>query len=395
MQQNRLCDDWITDYLAFTEYNTEPPVLYRHWTAISVIAAALQRKVFLNWHDCLYPNMYICLVGPPACRKGTAMGPGYKLLVEKGIRMAAEATTRESLIRFLRESGTMDVDDQGTALIHASLTVFSQEFTVFLGYNNQTLMSDLTDWFDCRERWTYRTKNMGEDDIIGVFMNIIGATTPELIHSALPVDAVGSGLTSRMIFVYEEAKGPKCPAPFATSKHKDIRDRVSKDLSQIMLMRGEFKIASDFMDVWTEWYMCTSPSFEDIRFAGYFERRQLHLLKLSMIMSASRSNDMRITIGDFERARALLEVTERKMPMTFMGHGRNRDADLIPQIMALCGNSSTIRYSALMKHFYRDVDARGLEATVQSMRQMGLIRVDNSEADAVIHYIPRSERKML
>jgi hypothetical protein len=323
------------------------------------------------------------------------MGPGYKLLIDKGIRMAAEATTRESLIRFLRESSAMDTDPlTGAVMIHASLTVFSQELTVFLGYNNLTLMSDLTDWFDCRERWTYRTKNMGEDDIIGVFMNIIGATTPDLIHTALPADAVGSGLTSRMIFVYESHKGPKCYAPFPTEYHRALHQKLSNDLSQILLLRGEFKLAPGFMERWAEWYMLddNTPPFNDVRFAGYFERRPLHLLKLSMIFSASRANDMRITVSDFERALTLLKRTERKMPMTFMGHGRNRTSDTLVQVMSYCGEKGTVRESELLRRFYRDVDKRGLELILESMEKMKLIKIIHTESDATIMYIARSDR---
>ena len=79
-ERSRLVPDWIESYLEATD-NTEPPILYRTWTAVSVIAAVLQRKVFLEWHTRIFPNMYIVLVGPPGrCRKGTAMVPVQKML---------------------------------------------------------------------------------------------------------------------------------------------------------------------------------------------------------------------------------------------------------------------------------------------------------------------------
>jgi len=114
--------------------------------------------------------MYIVLVGPSGkCRKGTAMGFGMKFLREMGIKMAAESTTREALCRDLKQSNDTKVDiSTGDLQLHSSLTIYSQELTVFLGYNNQALMSDLTDWYDCRDAWTYRTKNQGTDDIVGV-----------------------------------------------------------------------------------------------------------------------------------------------------------------------------------------------------------------------------------
>jgi hypothetical protein len=252
-------------------------------------------------------------------------------------------------------------------------------------------MSDLTDWFDCRDRWTYRTKNSGEDDILGIFLNLIGATTPALIHSALPLDAVGSGLTSRMIFVYEDHKGTKAPAPFMTNVHREQKELLMKDLSQIMMLRGEFKLAPDFMDAWTTWYMVADETrpFEDIRFEGYFERRPLHLLKLSMIMSASRSNDMRITASDFQHAIDLLSVTERKMQLTFMAHGKNPSAETMTGIMTFLGARGTVKMSELLRQFYRDVDKQGLERILQTLHSMGFVKFDYSTPDPTIHYTTR------
>ena len=101
----RIVDDWIEGYLKYTN-NTEPPDSFREWVAVSVVASCLRRKCVLNWGSLIvYPNMYIVLVAPSGkARKGTAMRPGLKMLQEQGIKLAAEAITREALIRELNES---------------------------------------------------------------------------------------------------------------------------------------------------------------------------------------------------------------------------------------------------------------------------------------------------
>jgi hypothetical protein len=158
--------------------------------------------------------MYIVLVAPSGkARKGTAMSPGLEILEDLNIHLAAESITREALIRELRTATTTVTNDDGTIEFHSSLTIYSPELVVFLGHNNPQLLSDLTDWYDCRRKWTYRTKTQGTDEIHGVWVNLIGATTPELLQSALPLDAIGGGLTSRMVFVFEETKGKIVPAP--------------------------------------------------------------------------------------------------------------------------------------------------------------------------------------
>jgi len=384
---SRKLDDWLETYVKFTS-NSEPPELFHTWTAISVLAAALQRKCSLPWGTItFYPNMYIVLVAPSGkARKGTAMGPGMNFLDDLGIKMAAEATTRESLIRELKNSNDNIVYPDGSVEFHASLTIFSQELTVFLGYQNRQLMSDLTDWYDCRKRWTYRTKNMGTDDIIGLWVNLIGATTPELIQTSMSLDAIGGGLTSRMIFVFEHKKRRIVPVPFLTDEEVALREELLRDLEQIHMMQGEFKVTSDFLSAWIKWYTEQegNPPFDDDRFNGYFERRPSHAMKLSIISSASRSNDLVIHKEDLDRAVKLLEATEVKMPYTFSGVGRSDNADVVNRVMTEIGVQKTCTFSHLMGRFYRDVDKDMLNKILQSLDAMNFVDIGFADGQQVI-----------
>ena len=334
----RKLNDWIESYLEYTE-NSEPPDLYKEWIAVSVIASVLQRKCFLRWGPIIfYPNMYIVLVGPSGkCRKGTAMNDGAKFLEKLGIKTAAEAITREALIKELNERSNQSIDPKtGEILMHASLTIYSQELTVFLGQNNQQLMSDITDWYDCRNRWKYRTKNMGTDDIVGVWVNLIGATTPDLIQSALPADAIGGGLSSRIIFVYEENKGKLIPFPFQHVQDKKLKEDLIFDLEEIHMTTGEFSITEDFIDLYGDWYIdqAVNHPFQNNRnFSGYVDRRATHVLKLCVILSASYGSNKAITRETLERAIDLLERTEVKMGRVFSGYGTSSIAQLLGRIM--------------------------------------------------------------
>ena len=105
---DRILPDWLSSYLKYTE-DTEPPLSYHVWTGISMIAAALQRRVHMPWgHEKIYPNMYILLIGPSGkCRKGTAMGMGRDLITAvQGISLVSESITREALIRFMKQNIT-------------------------------------------------------------------------------------------------------------------------------------------------------------------------------------------------------------------------------------------------------------------------------------------------
>ncbi len=360
-----------------------------------MIAACLRRKCYLQWETRIYPNMYIVLVGPAGkCRKGTAMGPGMHFLNHLGIRLSAEATTREALIKALDETKDA-MRGEGTMVItHSSLTIFSQELTVFLGYNNQQLMSDLTDWYDCRDKWTYRTKGQGTDEIVGVWVNLIGATTPELVQSTLPKDAIGGGLTSRMIFVYEEKKGRISPTPFLDSQELELEADLKLDLEAIAMMMGEFHPDQSFIERWIEWYPVqdANPPFKEPALQGYNSRRQTHALKLSMILNASRGGDMILTAQDLNRAISTIEEIEVNMAKTFSGYGLGRSSEVMSRIITEIAICKQIRFSDLLLRFKNDVDDQGhLIRIVVTLERMKICKVvtDADHKDMTITYTPR------
>lgn len=385
---NRQLPDWIDGFLDFTD-NTEGPYMYRLWTAVSVIASVLQRKCRLDWGSLtFYPNMYIVLVGPSGdARKGTAMGPGLDFIYDLDIKIAAEAITREALIRELAVASDTIIDPTTGAMeLHSSLTIFSQELTVFLGYENRQLMSDLCDWYDCRKRWTYRTKNVGTDEIIGVWVNLIGATTPDLIQIAMPMDAIGGGLTSRIIFVYEQKKSKSVPYPYLTEDKLKLRRKLLHDLERIKIMEGDFSVSENFLKEWIPWYAAQegNPPFDDQRFSGYFARRPMHVLKLATILSASRSDEKYLKVCDLERAVDILTKTEVRMPYTFSGLGKSGTADITSRVMAEVSIKGRTTFSELLSKFHYDADKWAMDKIIQTLVAMKFVDTIHEEHELVI-----------
>lgn len=376
---NRRLANWLDSYLEFTN-NSESPELFHIWTALSVLAGALQRKCKLPLGLLtIFPNLYVVLVSPPGeARKGTALDVGWQLLDDIGVKMAAEATTRESLIRELKNCNDTIVHIDGKTDFHASLTIFSQELTVFLGYQNRQLISDLTDWYDCRKRWTYRTKNMGTDDIIGVWVNLIGATTPELIQASMPLETIGSGLSSRIIFVYEQKKRKSVPITFLTDREVELKKYLAQDLEQIHMLQGDFKMTDKFLNMWVDWYTKHEeyPPFKDFNFRGYISRRPTHIRKLCMLLNVARTNSMILDEQDFTRALNIIDRTEIKMPYTFSGVGKLDTADIVSRVMTEIGVQKKCSFPHLMGLFYKDVDKITLQRIIESLESMNFIKFE-------------------
>jgi len=368
-------------------HNSEPCELYKKWVGISVIAACLRRKCRLEWGVGaeFFPNMYIVLIGPSGARKGTAMKPALEFLRKKGIHLAAECTTQQGLIRELNRSTTgADVDIE-TGVIkgqHSSLTIFSPELTVFLGYGMRELISYLTDWYDCRAPWIYRPKNKElVDEIPATWVNLLGATTPELLRATLTEEAWGSGLLSRIIFVYASKKGKVVAAPTLTKDEIAVKDDLEADLDDIMITEGEYKLTDGLWNEWVSWYTKHSEDkpFEDSKFDGYCTRRPVHLLKLCMIMNASRGGGMVLTEEDFTRALETLLEVEKPMGRTFGGIGTSRLADVQYRIMQTLQQEGQMKASELLRRFHQDVTDNDLREIMSALRQMHFCEFDHSD----------------
>lgn len=381
----RQLDDFITGYLEYTK-DIESPTSYNLWCGLSAVAAALQRKVYLRWGmSTIYPNIYAVLIGPSGrCRKGEAMGVAVDIIKNVGIKMVAESITREALIKDIRESIASYNDPDGGIKFHCSLTVFSEELAVFLGQGDIKFLADLTDWYNSKDEWTYRTKGQGTDKIQGICFNLLGATAPDWLISILPQEARGGGFTARIIFVVEENKRAVVAAPFLPDAK--LRQALINDLEQIHIMCGEMKFDPEALKLYMDWYIRESEnsSMKDGKFASYNERRATHMRKLSMICAASRGNGRIITPKDFERAGTILSSAEVKMEKAFKGLGRAKYSELTMVVLEfLIAQGRPVWRSEVLRKFHMDIDDYTLDIITKTLSAMKVIQVahDTTKSD--------------
>ena len=390
-------------YKGWCEYMsaTEAPPLYSKWIALSMVAAVLKRTVWLQWDKSLYPNMYILLIGPAGfARKGTAMGPAKGLLSKLSVEVAASSTTRAALIKNLKKAGDKGsfVTDDGGSYIYSALTVFSPEFTVFIGYNNQQLMADLADWYDCPTIWNYETISRSEERLEGVYLNLIGATTPELLQTTLPQDAVGGGLMSRVIPVWAEGR-PRPVFPFDERPDTELFNDLFGALNEIAFSHGEFLFDESFKTQWRKWYpnQHKELDFEEARLQYYAARRPTHLLKAAMCLNASRGGDKLLTSHDFEVALELLKETEVGMEKPFAGIGSSDTAKVKSDILTFIYRNKAVKFSKILRAFYKDLTSKDqLDEILATMNIMGFIEIDVKDPEtglATTDYIVKYKKE--
>jgi hypothetical protein len=394
---SRQLTDWLEYYMKYTQ-RTEPPELYHLWSGLTAISSALRRKCYCNWgalRGYVYPNLFVALVGPPGGRKGTAMKIAKSIVQTLNIPLGADSLgSTQALYKEIMDSEDTYVDPQGLTKKHKSVSIWSEEFQVFLSDRDQMLISSLTDLFDCADNWKYKTLARKNEDLSNCWLTIIGAITPSLLQAKLSQDAVGGGLISRIIFVVGNGPKQRRALQFLTEEEEDIHQKLENDLQEIANLSGPFILSKEFLRVYVRWY---EQEYDDSgvsaeKFLGYNHRRPLHLNKICMLVSASESNDMIITDEHFEKALAILQVTEQEMPNAFYGLGLSSQSDVYAKFLSFIDSKDSFDWMELTRTFHLDVDnISQLRGYVEMAEQSGLIKSESSATSAMFTTIKTTQ----
>lgn len=379
----RNVNGWVEHYMEFMK-NTEPAAVFDKWTAHSLIAAALRKKVKLPYGRInYYPNLYVVFVAEPGiARKTQAISFGVKILSEiPDVVMSADQITKEALLQDLEAAAMDEPMPDGESFRHSSLSIISKEFESFIGQkkDNTKMIVFLTDVFDCAEMPTkYRTKNSGTNVIPSVFVNLLAATTPESLASCLPATAVGGGLTSRILFVWANDKKCKSPKPSLTREEVILQEKLIKDLYQISRIAGDYEMSPEADMNWHRWYLNYEEKDPkriclDKSFAGWYSRKPMYILKLAINRAASESNDLIIEWKHILQAIADIESVEHDMGLVFRAIGKSEIASEVDTVMQLIFDFKYISEKKLMALTWRDIDDYKMANVIATVCKTGAV----------------------
>lgn len=371
----RKCSNILTSYMEYTD-SQESPDSYHIWCCLSIIASCLRRQV---WFDMgyfrIYPNMYIILIGPPGeCKKSVAINVATGLIDEmEDVKISADAITREALIRVLGGTTTQTQMTPTQIYLHSSLTIISKELSVFLGSGNHDLLALLTDLYDSPNKWEYRTKNMGVDTVYNVWLNMLGASTPDWLVGSIPLTAIGGGFTSRVIFIVEHSCRKNEALPELTAQQLITKDNIKLDLEHISMLKGQFKLSNKAKDFYVNWYNNDRKIKIDKKFSGYIERKHVHLLKTSMLISVASGDSLIIEEDHIRTALTLLNSIEPNMVEAFGAVGRSNIAPDIGEIADVIKTTKEITKQALTRDVWKNVSPDAFDKSLVTLKQMGFI----------------------
>lgn len=401
--------DFIASYLAYTS-KTECPTFFHRWTALTSLSAYLGRQIFFrHGHFTLYPNLYTMLIGSPGTKKSSAIKIGAKLLKQAGYNtFAAKKTRQEKFLLDLAEQSELkaailsgeegsagydildqnlwgeDIAETAESYIHkppAECFIAADEFNNFIGTGNLDFVSILGELWDFEGVYDYKLKNSKSVFIPNPTLSILGGNTPTGFSQAFPTESIGQGFFSRLLLIYGEPSGVKYTFP--PPPNIEVQNQLISYLHKIKEeVTGEVTMSQGAMDmldkIYKQW-----PGIDDIRFEHYANRRLTHLIKLCLVVAASRLSCV-IELEDIVYSNTILTFTEQLMPKALGEFGKARNSDITHKVMtALDATHEPLSVQAIWKIVHTDLENRN-----QLVEMLGNLQVAEKIQAVTGGYLP-------
>lgn len=386
--------DWLTAYVKYASFS-EAPATMHFWSGVSALAGALRRRVWLDmgyfkWTPCFY----IIIVAPPGVvSKSTTAAIAIDLLRQvPGVKFGPQMVTWPALVKaFADAKEEFQFEDMWHPM--CAMTIESSELGNLINPADREMIDLLVTLWDSKTgALDKRTKGSGNDEVVNPWINMIACTTPAWIEGNFPEYVIGGGFTSRCLFVYAEKKEKLVAYPTLSipAELSTVKTMLLQDLEHIAnTLVGAFSMDVAALEWGTKWYKIHNTKkpehLTDERFGGYLARKQTHMHKLAMVLSASRSDEKIIRIEDLATAEKMLFELEKDMPKVFDKIGRSEQSiqaeRFIKHVQQTGGMSYEAAYQFIHVHFPMHRDFEGM--LVGAIRS-GQLHIDQTSGKNVI-----------
>ena len=393
----RLLKDWLPSFMDYTD-GTEAPRIMHFWAGVSAIAGCLRRRVWIDmkrfkW----YPNFFIIFVAPPGViSKTTTMDLSIDLLKQvPGIKFGPDVVTWPALVGAFAAAG--ESFQYGEDWIPMSpLTLASGELGNLINPQDRDMVNLYITLWDGRKSFEKVTKTSGNDTVEAPWINMVGCTTPHWLADNMPSATVGGGFTSRCVFVYGDKKEAFIAYPDEHTKvdHDEYAAALVHDLEHIATqLCGNYIIDESAREWGRDWYQKmwsgAGDKFDDERLDGYLARKQTHMHKLALIISASQRDELIITREDLILADTMLAATEKDLDKVFSRIGRSEDSLQAERFIQFIKRHGKIKYAEAYRHIHSYFpDFKDFEGILAGAIRSGMIRCDvcgpNIERDLML-----------
>ena len=365
---------WI-DHFVEVASTVESPKLFRKWTAISTLAAALEQKVWITTSSPMYANLYTFLIAPPGGGKSRVIDLAHDLLhTLPDPYIAPTSINAASIIDHLLECKRIILSPGASAVEYNAMSILVGEFGTFMSSYDDDLMAILTDFYNVRPYGQRRRGGNLKIKIERPMLNMLVGSTPSNLMRFMPENAWGQGFASRILFIFSDEK--ERIDDFATKK-TELSQALINDLGIINTLTGQFSVTEEYrtaVNNWRELDENIPPKPTHPRLQHYCSRRKEHLYRLSMVSAIDRGNALLLTKEDFNRAMSWLIEAEQDMPKIFQNTTESSDSVIMDETVHMIQTKGgVIEEGTLIRYLRQRVPSHAVMRVVEIMERSGLI----------------------
>ena len=340
----------------------ESPDLYLDWGFYFMISSCLQRRIWTSQGiNAIYPNLFMLLVGPPACGKSRLISMISDIIEDNELKImskdkkqtaplfpyTADSITAEALSRYLAEECTKVFTlEDGSDYVHASCTMLIEELGVFLKKRTEDTVNMLNQLYDARN-----------------------------IRECFNENLISQGFTSRFIVVYQDE--PRFLRQFTgfTDKHIQARADIVQHVKKLSKRCGPVPMSEECAAYHKKRY--ESGSYINNRINSspklelYYARKNIHLQKLALSVQMGNSAESKeVTLESFKYAEKFIAETELFMHRSYDLTGRNVIHEFTRKLGEYVNSKEDgVSHKKLWLDWHSDLKKDELEAALEFLMQ--------------------------
>jgi hypothetical protein len=377
--------DFITAYLEHSR-DSWAPDQFHLWMGVSLVGAALERKVWLPIEGRrIYPNLYILLVSQPGIGKSTAINPGLSLIRkvryrDQAVNTMADQTSEAAFYDQMARQKTFTAGgyEMTQCTGYLALSEASNSLKDMVG--GGSIIGSLTQFYDCDPYWSKQTKGSGKQELTNICCNLIAGCTFAHLKDMIPERSLNGGFASRLLYVVIDDKLHRKPQwRDNVDLKEEARLKLQEDLEQIHHLTGPMTADPEFRDNWRAWITKTEDYRQGLKsqkMQQLLARKTSNVEKLAIAYCVSESNDLHLKMRHWERAVERYELLEQKFGrvLTAAYNAEDQASATNSVVQFIAQNPREANLAGIKRHLInQQMDATKADVIVKNLVEAALV----------------------
>lgn len=290
----------------------ETPISFDLFPAMSAVGAMLKRTCWIDQVEFrIYPNMSVLLVGPSGIGKDTAIDGAEWIIQQTDAVRIVGGKTPETITSVLQQIG-----DPAAAVIPAG------ELSEFFGSKDyqQDMVGVITDLLSTKDYKDISLKSRPNMRILRPTLTMLGGSTRDWLHKAMPEEAMSGGFYPRFLIICEELpKHTVAWIKYSVTENERLRSNAAKS----QFVAAVHRIVRDYTDIgemvpqdgaqeaYEKFYNERTKYFSPVA-SAYAHRCRDTVLRIAMLCAISRFHRY-LDRDDFGFATAVIQYVGGKI----------------------------------------------------------------------------------